>query len=170
MLVYSHAEQRELAAAPQIIFDLLGDPTRHAELAGSGEVKTVRVRGTGPTAVGSTFEADEEIRIGRNMQKFTAVSTIVEYDPPRVISWTSMPPNRPRPRRIQWWYELEPTPAGTLVTERVEVDLGPLANALMKLPYRKIRGAAVGAGMAKTLQNLGHALGDSSADVSTAPS
>jgi uncharacterized protein YndB with AHSA1/START domain len=158
MLVFSHAERRDIAAPPEAVFTLIGDPARHATLAGSGEVKTVRLRGSGPTTVGSTFEADEEIRIGRNTQRFTAVSTIAEYEAPRVISWTSMPPNRPRPKRIQWWYELEHIPTGTRVTERVEVDLGTVVNVLMKLPYRKMRGAAVSAGMARTLENLDKAV------------
>lgn len=141
---------------------MIGDPARHAGLAGSGEVKAVR-RGDGPIGVGSAFEADEEIRLGRGTQKFTAVSTITEYDPPRVISWTSMPPGRPRPRRIQWWYRLEPAGAGTRVTERVEVDMGAVPNVLMKLLYGRVRGPAVRAGMARTLENLERTLASSHA-------
>jgi uncharacterized protein YndB with AHSA1/START domain len=154
MLIFQHDVQRTLAATPHAVFGVLGDPARHAELAGSGEVKAVRLRDDRQVGVGSSFEADEEIRVGRKTQKFTAVSTITEYEPPHVIAWTSMPPGRPRPRRIQWWYRLEPVEAGTRVSERVEVDLGTVLNLVMKLPYRKVRGPAVRAGMAKTLENL----------------
>jgi Polyketide cyclase / dehydrase and lipid transport len=163
MLIFEHDEQRVLATAAEAVFGLVGDPTRHAELAGSGEVKAVRLRGDGPIGVGSTFEADEEICIGRGTQKFTAISTITEYDPPHVISWTSMPPGRPRPHRIQWWYRLEPVGAGTRITERVEVDLGAVPNVLMKLLYRRVRGPAVRAGMARTLENLERTLASSHA-------
>lgn len=69
-----------------------------------------------------------------------------------------MPPQRPHPRRIQWWYRLEETERGTLVTERAEVDLGPVANLLMRLPYAKLRAPIVRAGMARTLENLERAL------------
>jgi uncharacterized protein YndB with AHSA1/START domain len=154
MLIFEHEARRVLDATPEAVFGILADPRRHAALAGSGEVKAVRMHHPDGVGVGSTFEADEEIRLGRSTQKFTAVSTITEYDPPRVISWTTMPPNRPRPRRIQWWFVLEPTGAGTRVTERVEVDLGVVPNLLMRLPYGKLRGPAVRAGMAKTLDNL----------------
>jgi hypothetical protein len=157
MLIFAHEEESVIAATPKDLFDILGDPRRHAELAGSGEVKSVRLRGGGPIASGSTFEADEEIRFGRRTMKFTAISTIVTFEPPAVISWTSMPPNRPRPRRIQWWYRLEPTEGGTRVTHRVEVDLGPVPNVVMKLPYSRMRAPALRDGMRRTLDNLARA-------------
>ena len=157
MLIFAHEAARVIAATPKALFDILGDPRRHAELAGSGEVKSIRLSGNGPIEPGLTFEADEEIRLGRRTQKFTAVSTIVEFEPPTVISWTSTPPNRPRPRRIQWWYRLEPTHGGTRVTQRVEVDLGPLPNVIMRLPYSRMRAPFIRDGMRRTLDNLEHA-------------
>ncbi len=159
MLIFEHEAQRIIAATPELIFRALADPLRHAQLAGSGEVKAVRMHHPDAVGVGSTFEADEEIRVGRSTQKFTAISTITEYDPPHAISWTTMPPNRPRPHRIQWWFRMEQVPAGgTRVTERVEVDLGAVPNVLMKLPYARLRGPIVRAGMSKTLENLERAL------------
>lgn len=158
MLVFAHEEHRVVEATPQAIFSLIGDPRRHVELAGSNEVKAVHPLGDGPLKVGSTFGADEAIRFGRATQKFTAVSTIQVYEPDRAISWTSMPPQRPHPRRIQWWYLLEATEGGTRVTERVEVDLGLVVNLLMRLPYAKLRAPVVRAGMARTLENIEQAL------------
>jgi uncharacterized protein YndB with AHSA1/START domain len=155
MLVYQHKEQRVLTATPEAVFDLLGDPAQHPRLAGSGEVKTVRLRDDQPTGVGSSFEADEEIRVARKMQRFTAVSTVVEYDPARVISWISVAPSAPSRSRVQWWYDLECVEAGTRVTERVEVDLGLGAlSFVVRLPYRAMRGSAIRTGMTKTLENL----------------
>ncbi|MBI1377816.1 MAG: hypothetical protein GC157_10095 [Frankiales bacterium] len=155
MLIYQHMQQRVVPAAAKAVFDVVGDLAQHPRLAGSGEVKTVRLLGDRVVGVGSRFEADEEIRIARRWQRFTAVSTVVEYDPPHVISWTSVAPDAPRGSRVQWWYEMTPHDEGTLVTERVEVDLGLGAlSVLARLPYRALRGSAIRAGMARTLQNL----------------
>lgn len=155
MLVFQHQEQRVIAAKPEEVFGLLGDPLQHARLAGSGEVKTVRLHGDKPTGVGSRFEADEEIRVAGKLQRFTSVSTVAEYDPPHAISWLSVAPGAPSRSRVQWWYHVEPVETGVRVTERVEVDLGRFAvNLVMRLPYRAMRGSAVRAGMIKTLENL----------------
>jgi hypothetical protein len=59
MLIFQHDVQRTLAATPHAVFSVLGDPARHAELAGSGEVKAVRLRDDSQIGVGSSFEADE---------------------------------------------------------------------------------------------------------------
>jgi hypothetical protein len=142
-----------------VVFDVLGILHGMPNWPGSCEAQAGRLRGDSRIRVGSSFEADEEIRVGRKTQRFTAVSTITEYDTPRVISLTSMAQGRPRPRRIQWWYRLEPVEGGTRVTERVEVDLGAVLNLVMNLPYSKVRGAAVRAGMARTLENLQRLLG-----------
>jgi hypothetical protein len=85
--------------------------------------------------------------------RMTAASEIAEYDPPTLVSWTSMPSVPPKPRRIQWWFRLTPTDGGTRVVHECEVDFGP-ANVLWKLPYALMRGGAVKRGMRKTLQNL----------------
>jgi hypothetical protein len=70
------------------------------------------------------------------------------------MSWTSMPPLKPVPRRIQWYFQLAPSPTGTMVTERLEVDMGPVGNVVMKLPYRLMRANTVAGGMRRTLENL----------------
>jgi uncharacterized protein YndB with AHSA1/START domain len=156
MLTYQHEERRHIDAPPDKVFTVLADVIHHDDLAGSGEVKSIRMLSEGDVHVGTEWEADEEIRAGRSTQKFTARSTVREYDPPRVFSWTSLPPSsvKPVPRRIQWWYRLSPEAGGTQVVERVEVDMGAVMNLVMKVPYRLGRAGTVAKGMRRTLENL----------------
>ena len=154
MLGFSNREQTTVNASPDAVFAIVSDLNSHAELAGSGEVKALRRVGEGPLGVGARFEADEEIRMMGRTTKMTASSEIVDYDPPKVVSWTSMPSVPPKPRRIQWWFRLTPEGTSTLVVHECEVDFGPVANVVFKGPYSLIRGGAVKRGMRKTLENL----------------
>jgi len=155
MLVYKHEERLTIHAATADVFAVVADVGNHAALAGSEEVRTIRITSAGPTNVGTTWQADETIRIGKQTKSFVAESIMREWDPPSVVSWTSTPPMKPTPRRIQWWYQLTPgANGGTDLVERVEVDMGPIANVFMKIPYRQMRGRIVAAGMRKTLQNV----------------
>lgn len=156
MLTYQHEEKRHIPAPVDDVFGVVADIAHHDELAGSGEVKAIRLLSGDLLKVGSEWDADEEIRIGGSTQAFVARSVVREYDPPHVFSWTSMPPatSKPVPRRIQWWYRLTPDDTGTQVVERVEVDMGAAMNLLMRLPYRFVRARYVAAGMRRTLDNL----------------
>jgi uncharacterized protein YndB with AHSA1/START domain len=156
MLTYQHEERRHINAPPATVFAILAEVIHHHDLAGSDEVKSIRMMSDGEIGVGTEWEADEEIKVGRSTQKFVARSTVREYDPPRVFSWTSMPPRsvKPVPRRIQWWYRLAPDAGGTRVVEQVEVDMGPVMNIVMKVPYRLARAGTVAKGMRRTLENL----------------
>lgn len=156
MLTYQHEERRHIDAPLEKVFGVLADVRHHDALAGSEEVKTIRMLSEGELGVGTEWEADEEIRVGSSTQAFVAHSTMRDFEPPRLISWTSMPPAEVKPaaRRIQWWFELVPDGDGTEVVERVEVDMGGAMNLLMKLPYRLVRAKYVSAGMRHTLENL----------------
>jgi uncharacterized protein YndB with AHSA1/START domain len=156
MLTYQHEERRHIKAPPDKVFAILAEVIHHDDLAGSGEVKSIRMVSEGEVRVGTEWEADEEIKVGRSTQKFIARSTVREYDPPRVFSWTSLPASsvKPLPRRIQWWYRLDPDSEGTRVVEQVEVDMGPVMNLVMKVPYRFARAGTVAEGMRRTLENL----------------
>lgn len=112
--------------------------------------------------VGTEWEADEEITIGKKTDKFIAKSVVQEYDEPTVLSWTSIPPIPPVPKRIQWWYHLTPEQGGTRVSEHVEVDFGGAKNFLLKVPYQIMRAPAVAAGMKRTLDNLAERAGTTS--------
>jgi hypothetical protein len=154
MLGFQHREESVVNADPAEIFATVSNLKEHAGLAGSGEVKALRQVGNEPLGVGARFEADEEITMMGRTTKMTATSEIVEYDPPNLVSWTSMPSVSPKPRRIQWWFRLTPAEGGTRVVHECEVDFGPIANVLLRGPYGLMRGGAVKRGMRQTLLNL----------------
>jgi uncharacterized protein YndB with AHSA1/START domain len=160
MLGFQNREQATMNASREAVFAVVSDLSRHAELAGSGEVKSLRLVSDGPLGVGAKFEADEEIRVMGRTTKMTAKSEIVEYDPPTLVSWTSMPSVPPKPRRIQWWFRLTPDGNGTRVVHECEVDFGAVANVVFKGPYALMRGGAVKRGMQQTLENLRARLAD----------
>ena len=154
MLGFRHREEITVRADPEAVFAIVGDVANHPRLAGSGEVKTLRMVSDAPVGVGAKFEADEEIRVMGRTQKMTASSEVVEYTPPNVVSWTSMPSVPPKPRRIQWWFRLSSQGDGTRVVHDCEVDFGPVLNVVAKGPYSLMRGGAVRRGMRQTLENL----------------
>ncbi len=154
MLGFRNREDTTIDASPGAVFAIVGDLSRHVELSGSGEVKALRQVGEGAVGVGTKFEADEEIRVMGRTTKMIASSEVVAFDPPRVVSWTSMPSVPPKPRRIQWWFRLTPEGSGTRIVHECEVDFGPAVNVMARLPYALMRGGAVKRGMRKTLENL----------------
>src|SRR6266704_3966966 len=154
MLGFAKRDQATVAAPPEAVFGIVSDLASHADLAGSGEVNAVRKIGDTPLGVGAKFEADEQIRAMGRTTKMTAESEIVEYDPPRLVSWTSMPSVPPKPRRIQCWFRLSPADGGTRVVHECEVDFGPVMNVLVRGPYALMRGRAVKRGMRQTMVNL----------------
>src|SRR5438093_6605861 len=154
MLGFNNREETSVNATPEAVFAVVSDLSDHAALAGSGEVKSLRRVGDGPLGVGAKFEADEEIRVMGRTTKMTTSSELVEFEPPTVVSWTSMPSVPPKPRRIQWWFRLTPDGESTRVIHECEVDFGPAANIMVRGPYALMRGGAVKRGMRKTLENL----------------
>ena len=155
MLMYQHEERRHIDATPEELFAKLADVSHHDALAGSGEVKAVRVITPGELNAGSEWEADEEIRFGKGTMSFTATSRMTEFAPPYSLAWISTPPRRPKPKRIEWRWSLDPAPeGGTDVTERVEVDMGLPLNVAMKGMYARKRGEFIAVGMRSTLENL----------------
>jgi hypothetical protein len=86
MLTYQHEERRQINAPPAKVFAILAEVIHHDDLAGSGEVKSIRMLGDGDLGVGTEWEADEEITVGHSTQKFIARSTVREFDPPRVFT------------------------------------------------------------------------------------
>ncbi len=48
-------------APPEKLYDIVAGVTRHTELAGSGEILSVRNLTSGPVRLGTTFEADEKV-------------------------------------------------------------------------------------------------------------
>lgn len=154
--MFTCTREAVINASPEKIFDTLADVERHAELAGSGEVLTVRKLTDGPVGVGTHFEADEDIREPRLMKtKFVAQSEVTRFEPPNLIQWRSSPPMRPR-ANILWTYSLHPQGVGTRVVQQCQGKGGNfLVDILMFNPvYSLTRGRVIARGMERTLEKL----------------
>jgi hypothetical protein len=158
MLLFSHEVARVLPATPDALFAVMADLRRHPDLAGSEEVKAVRVHGDGPIGVGTTFEADEQVPFGKKTDSFTAQSTVVAHEPPRHLAWRSVPPGRPRPTRVEWSWSFEPAEGGTRAVHRAEVEFAPLTALALKPLYGRMRAPYVRRGMERSLDRLAAAV------------
>jgi uncharacterized protein YndB with AHSA1/START domain len=95
---------RVIPAAPEAIFEVLADPSRHPELDGSGTVR--KARGNPPRlSAGARFGMD--MRMGL---PYRITNVVVDFEEGRRIAWRHL-------GRHTWRYELEPTEGGTRVTE-----------------------------------------------------
>jgi hypothetical protein len=158
MVDFTYRTEAIINASPQAIFDIVSNPARHVELAGSRELKKVTQQPPGPVGTGTHIFAEETTRLadGSTMD-LTADSIVVTYDPPKSLSWIVNPALPEQIRRIQWWFRMAPQGSGTRVIHEVEVDFGDLQNDMLKGfkdNYEQIRASVVRAGMEKTLENL----------------
>ncbi len=158
MIDFSHSTEITVNASPQAIFDLVSDPSRHVELAGSAELTSMRKEPAGPVGTGTHFYADETVKMadGSGMD-LTADSIVVTFDSPNSFSWIVNPALPEQVRRLQWWFRMSPQGGGTKVVHEVEVDWGDLQTEMLKGlrdNYEQVRAGVVRTGMAKTLENL----------------
>ena len=158
MIDFAYSTEITINASPQAIFDIVSNPSKHIELAGSGELTTMRQEPAGPVGTGTHFHAEETVKMadGSGMD-LTADSIVVTYDPPNSFSWIVNPALGEQVRRIQWWFRMSPQGGGTKVVHEVEVDWGDLQTEMLKGlrdNYEQVRAGVVRTGMAKTLENL----------------
>jgi len=154
--VWEGTEHVVVAASVDAVWTIVTDVARHAELAGSGEILSIRV--DGPVTVGSTWDAD--IRVPKLDEPFVARSEVLVFDPPQEFSWTSAPPpiidGEPESvPHVTWWFRLSPHDRGTLVEHAfrvVEPRVG--AEDLTNFFDSTDRVASIRAGMRQTLSNL----------------
>ena len=100
---------RVIKASPEVIFDVLADPARHAEIDGSGMVQNIRGESS-RLALGSKFGMD--MKMGPLPYRIT--NTVKEFEENRLIAWAHFGGHR-------WRYELEPTTVdGAPATEVTE--------------------------------------------------
>lgn len=107
MAVQQVSAERVIAAPAATIFDLLADPTRHAEIDGSGSVRTP----TGSPArlsLGATFGMSMKRGIG-----YSVKNVVTAYEENREIAWRHGGGG-------VWRYRLAPIDGGTRVTESFE--------------------------------------------------
>src|SRR5437899_12557261 len=99
--MWQGSEQIRVAATPERVWDIVTDVDRHPDLAGSGEVRSIRM--DGPLAVGTEWEA--EIGVPNIAQPFTARSRVLALDEPSEFTWTSIPlvDDNPDERPLVTW-------------------------------------------------------------------
>ena len=134
----SVSRSRVINAPAQKIFDVLADSSQHAEIDGSGTVKSARDATPPRLAMGSEF--------GMNMKAgvpYKIENTVVEFEEGRLIAWRHFGGHR-------WRYELAPADGGTKVTETFDwsTSKAPLFLELARYPAKNAKA------MEKTLQRL----------------
>lgn len=129
---------RQIAAPAGVIFDILADPSRHAEIDGSGTVQGAKLDDPDRLKMGAKFGMKMKIVVPYDMR-----STVVEFEEDRLIAWAHFGKHR-------WRYELEENDDGTLVTETFDwsTALSPKFIELSGYPKKHP------ANMEKTLERL----------------
>jgi uncharacterized protein YndB with AHSA1/START domain len=121
--------ERLIPAPAGEIFDLLATPDRHAELDGSGTVRTANRSGR-TVSQGDSF--------GMNMRwgvPYATRNQVTEFEQGRLIAWRTLAPG---PLSLlftgrTWRYELTPVEGGTLVRETWDTSTErPLTRALIR--------------------------------------
>jgi uncharacterized protein YndB with AHSA1/START domain len=111
--------ERKIRASPEVIFDVLADPSKHPLIDGSGMLQgAVEDEAATRLALGVTFGMSMKMGIG-----YSTVNTVVEFDENRRIAWQTGPKGKLEPYvagRI-WRYDLEPLDGGTLVRESWDI-------------------------------------------------
>ena len=150
-------ERIVVGAPPEQVWAVVTDVSGHAELAGSGEIRALRLARR--VGLGATWEADIEVP-GLD-EPFVSRSEVVVFDEPSEFSWTSVPrpivPGEPRSTPgIRWWFDLAPAEeGGTGVEHRVLVtppEVGAEEMAEFFEETNRVEG--IRAGMQVTLERL----------------
>ena len=148
-----------IPAPAQSLFDIAADFAGHTKLAGSEEVLSISLVGSGPVGFGTVYECQEKVRMGEDSMELGTTGVVVTYDPPNTLSWINTAIGVPL-RRIQWWFHFKPEGTGTKVIHEVEVDFGELTDPMLisfRDNYEAGRAPYVRDGMKKTLENLAQA-------------
>ncbi len=110
--------ERLIRVPPEVIFDVLADPTKHSLFDGSGMLQGAQEAGPHRLVLGTTFGMGMKMGI-----RYSTVSTVVEFDADRLIAWQTGPKGKLErlvAGRI-WRYELEPRGDSTMVRESWDI-------------------------------------------------
>jgi len=99
---------RFVPAEPAAIFDLLADPTRHAQIDGSGTVRAAIDGNPKRLSLGAKFGMSMKFGV-----PYKITNEVVEFDEPNVIAW------RHTGHHV-WRYRLRSVDGGTEVTEEFD--------------------------------------------------
>lgn len=128
------SESTHVAAAPETVWALVADVTRHPEFAGPKSI-TKEVPFDGPLVPGARWVAHEKF----GPQKFDAPSDVTEVDVDHRLSWVSYPPMRDADRgeggRVLWGYVIEAEPDGCRLTHTMQVLPPERGAGMMKAMY-----------------------------------
>jgi len=118
-------------AAPDVVFDLLADPSRHAEFDGSGTVQATQSNAPERLSEGAKFGMKMKLGV-----PYPITNTVVEFVANEQIAWRHM-------GRHVWRYSLEPVDDGarTKVTEEFDwrTAVFPPGLEWAKVPERNTR-------------------------------
>lgn len=136
-----------IAASPEQLWAIIADPTRHPELAGSGEPQSIQMVDSRQPGRGASFEAQQKLF---GFLRYVARSEITVFEPNRhfrfCVGGLSL-----------WEFQLEPANGGTLVTHRHRLE--PPAATRILAPLMRVRANQNVGNMARTLQNLARLAG-----------
>jgi uncharacterized protein YndB with AHSA1/START domain len=155
----------DITAAPERVWAIVSDFSRHPELAGSREVLAVRLHG--PLAAGTTFDSD--VRTGE-VGTFSPRCMIETVEEPNRLGWVSLFPleegeTEDHQIEVHWTYHLDPTPTGTQLSHTVRIPPPKIgADELAEFFARTDRITTVRTGMEQTLANVKAAAEASAAD------
>jgi hypothetical protein len=113
---------RHVAAAPAVVWRLVGDPTRMGEWSPEAVAQAWLGGATGP-AVGARFRGRN--RNGRH--RWSTVCTVVAWTPEREVAWDVETVGLATAR---WSYRLLPDGDGTLLVEEFTDHRGPLMKVI----------------------------------------
>lgn len=138
MTVQQISGSRIIAADPAEIFAILTNPARHADIDGSGTVKSAPASAPETLKLGSKFGMHMRIVV-----PYAIGNTVVEFEQDQLIAWQHFGKHR-------WRYELEPVEGGTRVTETFDYStaISPKFIELMGYPDKHR------VNIAKTLERL----------------
>lgn len=103
---------RVIAAEPQVLFDLVADPTMHAVIDGSDSVRGSR-GGSRKLGLGDRFTTSMRLGV-----PYLISNRVVEYDEGRRIAWAHLGGWR-------WRWEFDAVEGGTKVTETFDWSTSP---------------------------------------------
>lgn len=95
--------EREIAAGPEVIFELVADPARQPEWDGNANLAEA--------AAGQRVRAVGDVFTTRLTQGSMRENHVVEFAEGRLLAWRPSEPGRPQPGH-QWRWELEPIGPG----------------------------------------------------------
>jgi uncharacterized protein YndB with AHSA1/START domain len=154
MFRYLGASVSGVIAAPvEAVWDLVSDPTRHPQFAGSGEVQAVKLVSAGPMGLGATFESNQEMR---GIRYVTANRTVI-WEPPFRFAWRVGTSFAPGVAQI-WMFSLTPEAGGTRLENAVVLPYACPTFFPFRLAHDEVGRREIDV-MRPTLDNVAHALG-----------